>query len=538
MRKRSVLSSVLSIILVLSLLMTGCGKQSSGDTEKEKPTPEDKNVTESSSDQKEDADVDSDADADGGMDELDAFFNMSWYSANAFTGIIPDEIKKNTNVNLNYTIATDDGQLGVMIASGELPDIIITDSYQDRLSNSDLCYSYTELVDKFGASFDDVSSEEISIAKSMSTDGDYYTVLNNYNTKEEWAEMKLGAPGQAAIFYRKDLMEGLGNPTIENLEDFENVLEQCKTVYPDKVPLGLGGYWKLQAISSWIGVDQNRYDGTNYYYPASAPKYKDFLQTANDYARKGYITPEAYANENEGDSHQVAYSGECVFYPWFLTYSNFAQLQAETKKIDPNAEWALLPSIGEATVSEDKGWAGVFVSKNCKDPEAAARLLTYMFSADGEKTSMWGREGIDYTLTEDNVPEFSDEYITSRGDGTLTEKYQPFFFTVSAITEIYSNYAGIDQSFLDQVNSYVQGYKSYPEIGIAKPVASSDEGIILAKLNEIKKNYEAKVIFATSDDEFEKYYQEYMDALKSSGIDEYNAYMSKRIQEVRADYGF
>ena len=68
------------------------------------------------------------ASADEATDTLDVFINMSWYPNDSFTGIIPDLIKEETGVDLNVTIATDSNQLGVMIGSGELPDLVFTDT--------------------------------------------------------------------------------------------------------------------------------------------------------------------------------------------------------------------------------------------------------------------------------------------------------------------------------------------------------------------------------------------------------------------------
>lgn len=477
----------------------------------------------------------------GSTDTLDVFINMSWYPIDSFTGAIPELIREKTGVDLNVTIATDSNQLGVMIGSGEIPDLVFTDVELDRLSNPNVCYSYTELEELYGASFAEAREDAKNICSSLSTDGNYYTLLNNYNTNEEWANLQLGAPGQSCILYRKDLLEKMGNPPINTMEDFLNVLEQCKTEYPDMVPFGLGGYWKFQVLENFMGVYSNQFNPETgeYYYEASAPGYKDFLKTANQMARNGYVTAEAYANENEADGHQLAYNNGSVFYTWFLSYNNFIQLQTETKKINPDAEWALLPKLGSSgQIGTGIGWAGAFVSKNCKNPEAAARLLTYLHSEEGRKASMWGREGIDFTMGENGVPEFSEDYKAARSDGSFNEKYNSlFYFGSTAIDELYMNYSGLDQNLLDVFSSYGKGYQNFPEVGVAKPVSSTDEGVIFTKMEELRKSYEAKVIFTSSDEAFESAYEEYMTALEKTGLTTYNDYMKQAILDAKTDLG-
>lgn len=532
--KKKILAILLGMTMLIGVL-AGCSGNSQDSAAEEAP-PADGETQVQTEDETQSADA-----SDGELDTLDIFINFSWFPVDKFEGIIPDYVKEKTGVDLNVTIATDANQLGVMIGSGELPDLVYTDVELDRLSNPNLCYSFTELEENFGASFDNAREEAVSIARSLSSDGEYYTLLNNYNTNEEWENLKLGAPGQAAIYYRKDLLEQLGNPEINTVDDFMAVLEQCKTQFPDMTPFGLGGYWKFQALSNFMGVLSSQYNPEtgDYYYEASAPAYKDFLKAANYMARNGYVTPESYANENEGDGHQAAYNNGCVFYPWHLSYANFTQLQSETQKIHPEAEWVVLPKFGEgASVGTSRGWSGCFVSKNCSNPEAAARLLTFLHSPEGQNASMWGREGIDYTLDADGVPTFSDEFMTSLSDGSFTEKYnQMFYFGATAIHELYMNYSGLDDEILAPFTSYGEGYKNYPELGVAEPLSSSDEGVIKAKMEELKKSYEARVIFTTSDEEFEAVYEEYMDALEQTGLSEYNQYMKTSIQEAKALLG-
>ena len=156
-----------------------------------------------------------------------------------------------------------------------------------------------------------------------------------------------------------------------SMDDFMDVLAKCKEAYPDMIPYGLGGFWKFQILESLFGAYQGAYDPEtgDYYYEASAPGYKEAMAAANKMAREGYVTAEAYANENEADGHQAAYNNGCVFYTWYLSYTNLSQLQTETAKINPDAEWALVPKFTDAAPSgKSIGWAGAFVSRNCQNP--------------------------------------------------------------------------------------------------------------------------------------------------------------------------
>lgn len=336
----------------------------------------------------------------------------------------------------------------------------------------------------------------------------------------------------------------MGSPKLENLDDFMNVCGQVKEEYPDMVPFGLGGFWKMQPISSWIGASGgNTYqmmdDGSTVHY-VSAPEYKDYLKYANTLAREGYISAEAYANENEGDSHQMAFNGECFAYTWYLSPSSLQTMNVESQKINPEAQWAVMRPLGgeNAAYNTSKGWAGLFISKDCKNPEKAIKFIEYIFSEEGRHLSKWGREGEEYTLDDQGLPVFTDEWKeTKKNPDEMNKKYnQYFYFGVNGADELLGDYVDMGEEDLADCTAYKEGYKNYPEIGIATPAASSDEGVIQAKLEEMLKAEAAKVIFSADDDEFEKNYENLMENAEKIGVEKLNSYMTEKVNEVKADY--
>lgn len=479
--------------------------------------------------------------------ELDIFINMSWWPVDYWKGIIPETITEKTGVKLNITVAADEQQLGLMIASGELPDLVFTDSETTRLSDDSICYAYDELAEEYGIEFE-VDSLRESIGKSLSGTEHYYTILNAMSLTEE-VEESIIVPGQACIYYRKDLYEAMESPKLENLDDFLNVCEQVQEEYPEMIPCLLDEAWKLQAISSWIGAGYASHTYGNQYVPTedggavyyiSDPEYKDFLKYANTLARKGYITAEAYANDGTIDVQQMAINGECFFYCYYLDPASLQTIDNQAKDVNPDAEWAVVPALGNYGVADtNKGWAGLFISKNCKNPEKAMEFVAYMYSDEGSHLSKWGREGIEYTLDEDGTPVFSEEFLALQSDTeALNEQYNMYcYYGVKGVDENAAKYAAMDEEDYAGFVTYKEGYTNDPAIGIAIPTASSDEGLIQAKLKEMLESEEAKVIFASSDEEFEVNYENLMNLANQIGLDTLNDYMNTRIPEVREEFG-
>lgn len=529
MKKKLV--SVLLAATMLGTLLAGCGNAASTEEADNEAVAE---VTEEESTQD---------NADEGVTTLSVYIDATWWPTDKWEGIIPEEITKNIGVALDVTVATDDSQLGLMIASNELPDLIFTDKEIYRLSNSDFCYPLEELITQYcpenAEVFDDTQK---AIGESLSTDGKYYGILNVFNTGEEWRESGVSS-GQCVMVYRQDIYEALGSPKLETMDDLMEVLKQCKEQYPDMIPLQLGGVWKLQSIATMLGAvppGDGGYgyndDGSVVYY-SSSDNYYSFLKYANEMARNGLITAEAYASENETDNYQVLYNGNAFMMSMYLKGDDLGTQMSRMNVENPDLR--VLPNLGEAPVSTGKGWCGLFISKNCSDPEAAIKFLTYMYSEEGSSLSKFGREGIDWT-EEDGEIVFSDEFLTAiQNDDTRIATYNnQYYFGCDAIQDVTTGFALFSDENKAMALTYMDGLKTAPEIGVSIPNSTSDEGVIDAKLDDAIPAEESKVIFATSDEEFEAAYEQLQKVAQQIGVEELNEYMTQAVTENCEKFGF
>lgn len=554
--KKRVLAMMIGLAMVAGLVI-GCAGNGGGNDGDRQPAAdagtEDAGTDDAGED---DAGVDDAGADDAGADEvngddgipvaldvLEVFLDHTWLPINSFEGIIPDYIRERAQVEFDVTVATSGEQLGVMIAAGDTPELVFTSQELNRLSHPNVSMSFTYLMENHGLVLPDVRQERIDIARSLSDDGDFYTLLMHFNTPDEWAELAMGAPGQPVAYFRADLLEeiGLDGFSISSVEELMDVLAEVRDAFPDHVPLGLGGVHKFSFLEHAMNVLNTQYDREtgNWYYIATSPNYRAFLEVANRMYREGFVTAEAFANESEADSHQQAFNDEVVFYVWFLHFGDFVRLRAETQNLHPHAEWGLLPPLGDGIVNTSRGWSGLFVSRNVSNPGAAARFLTFIHSLDGQRAGRWGRYGIDYTMGADGIPIFSEEYIQIRGEGRFDEVFNGwFYFGTTAIQELYGHVGGLDPETMDQISAYGRNIIALPEIGISAPATGSDMGIITARLDELRRTHEAAIIFTDSDAAFEAAYQEFMDALDASGVWELNEYRTNAIRETRESLGW
>jgi putative aldouronate transport system substrate-binding protein len=470
---------------------------------------------------------------------LTCFINETWYSTNSWTGIVPDAITAKTGVALKISRAADANQLGLMIASGSLPDIVFSDSNISKLSDPSICYAWQDLIPKYAPKWTP-DPERVKTAQTLSKDGKYYTLLSAFESTQMWKDAKTGGPTVPMLFARQDLLQKLGNPPLNTLADFENVLALVKKNYPDMTPIVLDPTWLGSVFKNWFGaIDMVSYqivDGKMEYH-ISAPQYKAYLKFMNSLYQKGYFKAENFAFTSDADSKKFLANGNAFFYTW-CTQDPDLQLNTLVKTTD-GAKYEAVGNLGGDTtlnVRPTNGWAGNFITKNCKDLTSAVKFYQFMYSDEGIKLGLWGRKGTDWTESATGGPVFSADMVATRkiGQDAVTAKYNNnWLFGDTFPIEAAGNAAtaGADfQKILTDLRGRVQ---VEPQIMWCTPKDGTDEQIIQSKLDDYVKNQEVKVIISKTDAEFVANYNAEMATATQLGIDKLNTAVDAAYQKVK-----
>ena len=152
---------------------------------------------------------------------FDLFVDWTWLAYDTFEGGICQEyMLEETGITIDMTKATDAEQLNLMIASGELPDLVVCSASAKvtRLSDPDLSYPLQELIDEYVPAWQ-VPEVEQNLNAYFSSDGNYYMLKNEFNTADEIkAATNIGTNfGQFHI--RNDIYEALGSPAVATKDD-------------------------------------------------------------------------------------------------------------------------------------------------------------------------------------------------------------------------------------------------------------------------------------------------------------------------------
>ena len=474
--------------------------------------------------------------------KLTVFIDHTWYSVDYFTGIIPEEITRKTGVTLEPTVAADASQLGVLLASGDYPDLIYTFDNISACSNSDVAYDYLELIEKYNIDWQPTDMQ-LAISRLYSDDGGVYCIKNQIVSKEEWDKYPTAVPMLSSIQIRKGIYDECGAPELKSLQDLSNFFAMAKEKHPELVCLGMNVYsWGLRPLLDNIGIGSLPFvpveEGSETFrHYTEDPRYLDLLIWLNDCFNKGYISVD--------DGYFHATDKTTIPAENYLTHLHCTQTSLRSynnglKEVGvDDVFFEMVPFDTANFTYGGTGWSGTFITKSCKDPEAAIRLMAFLFSEEGQKLTQMGREGYEYTIDADGNYIFSDEWKAARAAGTASQIYNTsFYFGGSPIVEALSRLTPDEAPYYKDAYAVMrEKYDSVPLRQAAEPAGSGDDVILLQKLNELRIPMEARMIQAANEDEVRALYDEYITKAKQIGLEEIDNNYNTKYQELKPLFG-
>jgi len=481
---------------------------------------------------------------------LTCYVDYTWFPIDSWDGIIPKAITEATGVQLDVTVASDETQLGLMIASGDLPDLIYcwyNGANSVQLMSDDLSYAYEDLIAQYCPDWD-VEAQFGSVIKTMSSlspDGKYYTLADGFTSDEAWAA-SAGSPVIANFYLRADLLEAMDMEEPKTVDELLEILEAAKETYPEKVTCGLIPTHFVSVFERYMGLPQGgngfiRMEDGTLVHTLNHPNYYDAQKFINSLYRAGYFIDENFIYTNENDMFKLV--SEDKLFSMTHCQTIFGDvLNGYNAQSNPDARWICLDTLSggnpdgfaETQNATGSAWSATYITKSCKNPEAAIKLMRYLFT-DGLMTSVCGREGIDWWYDENGALVLSDELVASysaEGSESYINKYQwRYAFGVSQPQQnMVPDYIAAGSERLREINSNFQKtYKHYEELNYVNLDPSSDEAVIKAKIDEYVTSARVRMIMATSDEEFDAIYNKMMEDCETMGLSDLEAAINEQV---------
>lgn len=487
---------------------------------------------------------------------IDWFSDVSgWGPANwngAETSPLMDSIKENFGVSFEIEQpATDaDTKLALMIATDDLPDLI---SITDNETITQLIESgYVWTIDEFMQQYDPDSHlltdfpEDVKEAITNSY-GDFWFFPSHMESVEHRETYPLCSEtyvnnvvyGQnSSIMFNEKIMEDLGltQEDVQTQEAFMATLEKVAN----------SGYTVDGVMSDSFGVVPVDDEG-NYRLRELNPGYKEVLKFTNEMVRNGYMDLNLLTLD---ENALVTYIESGRVFCWFGNPAQADLGKSNMTSYGPIlSDTGAVPTVGINSLA-GTGWIKTFVSKNCENPEALAKALSFATSEEGLWLNYYGVEGEDYTVQEDGTMVRTEEGQERYNDVYAQNIWlwpfndTDFFWATTPGPEAQSDGAnGSDLAYSIACSAlgrwdttYIYNSGLLTTVNANPLEASSDLGIKYTQIKNYLESQKAKIISATSDEEFEKEYQNMIDTLKEYDVEAVDAALNEYLQTAYKQY--
>lgn len=338
------------------------------------------------------------------------------------------EYQKRTGIKVTYkhpAQGQEDEVLNLLIASGDLPDIIEADWLA---RNPDDCIAKKTILN-LGDYIDDYSpnlkkflNENSDINKAVLTDTGKYYVYPFVRNDDKLLST-------AGFMLRADWLDELNLEVPETMEEWTKVLTAFKNnkcefplvMYPNTLKYFAGAY----NVASGFYIDNGKVK-----FGEIENGYKDFLAQMADWYKTGLLHDNfavldgkqfnaAMLNGESGATFGAG-GGQMGLYLSSMAGKKYDLVAAPfpvTKKGD-------FPEFGNKQLKYSS-LNGAAITRDCKDPALAARFLDYSYSEEGYMLNNFGIEGESYNMV-DGYPTYT-ELITKNPNGLSMAQSLPLY---------------------------------------------------------------------------------------------------------------
>lgn len=446
------------------------------------------------------------------------------------------ELEERTNVHIEWIVpaaGTEAEQFNLMVASGELPDIMYfnNDFYPaglDAAVEDGYLLDLTDLLPEYAPDYLNVASQlSENTQKDLTTAEGRYVEVANLNKKRT-----LGGTRWMGYMIRQDWLDEYGLETPVTYDDWENVL----TVFKEngaQAPLALLGL-NLFGLGAGMGVyGNNCYDFYQIDGDVGFALYDDteatyeYLTMLNRWYENGLIDPDFASSTSwiSGDMNLVTTGASGIFEAMY-TMPDSQYYPAMEEGVEFSALIQPRESTNDvikysALLSDERG-KGCVISADCEHPDIALKWLNYLFTEEGSMFASYGIEGDTYTLDENGDPVFTEK-VSNNPDGYNMAECMKLYMLGPGITagavESEREVQLLPEEAVDYAITWTEFVTTdyvYPKNATMNEEENDEFTKIMADLETFV--YENVIAFVTGTKSLDEY-DEFVQAIKDKGIE-------------------
>ncbi len=405
----------------------------------------------------------------------DEFYQHLWNDMESIK-----KIQEATNITIEFEVATNDDSYTPMMTGGTYPDIITAknmERYPGRLSamlKDGISIKVNDLIDEYMPNFKKILEENPTIAKDLKLDTGEYTFFSQlYDTTDEADRQAKSSYG---LGIRKDWLDAVGKEVPTTIDEWYDVLKAFKTQDPngngqqDEEPMCMASSgWKYFMAAYGITTDPTIGEDGKVVYGYATEQYKKYLETMNKWYTEGLIYNMFENTSMEAREERVINN---LAGAWKADAPHFDETDSYLSKLRekvPTAEFVAAPWPKETADSTQYCYSDIasfsrdttVITSNCKNPDAAAFLIDFLYSEEGSTLLTWGVEGESYDVV--NGKKVLKEEMSEEFDYYNTKVPTMYKYADSTIVSFPSFGQYSDFVLSSKSEGYIQACKTWAE---------------------------------------------------------------------------
>ena len=353
------------------------------------------------------------------------------FNTNEFT----QYLEQMTGIDLEFEVAPSDSateKVNLIMTGGDVPDVFLVgnsntvpDENRFGIEEGSLI-DLTDLIETQMPVFKKFLDETPGLREQITaTDGKIYS-LPRFN------EAYHGTYSHK-MWVNTKLLEEMGEEVPATTEDFYRICKAYKEQHPNGIPVLGGTYWNGNPVSYFTNAftyypgNQSPHgmvvaDGT-VSTMANIEEYREGLRYMRKLYEDGLLYEGSFTLDDQQAKALIASEGEPVLFVMggasiiFIDRTANPELYSHYYPLEPLKG---PEGVQYATYVPTEVYPAAAITSACEHPEAAARMIDYLYSLEGTLTATYGEKG------EGSWGDAKEGQVGLDGSPALYEKYRPY----------------------------------------------------------------------------------------------------------------
>ena len=487
---------------------------------------------------------------------------------------IGKELQQQTGVDfkIEYLVGDIKTKSGVMIASGDYPDVIVPEGEIDKLLDAGAFIPLDELIEEHGPNIKRVYGPYMD--KFRQADGKIYHLPFSAN------QGYIGEPNisQGAFWIQRSVLKEFGYPKIKTLDEYFDLIKRYKDKYPQVDGKDTIGFVSFAGVADSfftltnpamhlagypndgdVIVDMETHEAKVY---QATDLEKRWIKKLNEINAQGLFDSESFVMNKDQYLAKLT-SGRVLGYFNYAWQVGDATNNLKLAGIDEK-RYAPLPIVFDADIKDQYldppafvNNRGIGISVKAKDPVRIIQYFDNLLKEENQILVQWGIKDETYSVDENGRFYLNDEQKLKRDDPEFKRSFGfqyfeyawPRYGNNSVLADgnaygvgnqpevAYAGYTEGDKKILDAygVKTFAEYFSKpderpwYPAWSINKG-QNTPEQLFVQKASDLQKKYLPKLILSDPS-EFESLWTEYVNEFAKLDAKSYEAFVTKVVKD-------